>query len=100
MSKEIEIESYLQRGFIRGMDINKKQENMYIKNIYNFNDRKCEESRTIYPAWKLRDLEQNRWIEHNYKGYNTYIDNKNLFHLQTRNIERDHFVPSYPKINM
>ena len=54
-----------------------------------------EESRATHPAWMYRDLEQSKWET---PLLNPQINLEKPFteNVQTRILEKDHFVPTVP----
>ena len=71
----------------------------YSKNIYKNNlEMITDESRTTYPAWQLRDLEQNNW---NYLHKNPQNHTEITFanNLSSRIIEKDNYKREFPCIN-
>ena len=72
-----------------------KQVQTYSNNYASTNKVLTDQSRTTHPSWLYRDLEQN----HMYPLLNNPQENVcKHFHnnLNTRLLERDSFVPSYP----
>jgi hypothetical protein len=57
-----------------------------------------EESRASHPAWMYRDCEQTRW---EYPWINPQDNTECPFNwnIQTRILEKDHFVPRYPNVS-
>lgn len=97
MNRNIDVESYLKKSMIRGTyhTQNNNMVNYKQVNITNINDRYSEQSRTIKPAWEIRNLEINRWEPQLYNPQeNVLIPFQNS--LQTRIIERDNYIPNYP----
>lgn len=98
----VDIESYLRKSLIRGMSVDNLSNNFKTDQIrYNpkgvWGLQSPEETRTIQPAWEIRDLEQNRWDPQIYNPQeNVHIPFPNQ--LQTRIIERDNFKPTYPTL--
>jgi len=57
-----------------------------------------DESRASHPAWMYRDCEQTRW---EYPWINPQDNTECPFNwnIQTRILEKDHFVPRYPNVS-
>ena len=57
-----------------------------------------DQSRTMNPAWELRDLEKDNWdhLHHNPQNHTEMIFANNI---STRINEKDNFEPKYPCIN-
>lgn len=56
-----------------------------------------DESRATHPAWMYRECEQPRW-EHPWINPQDNTECKFNWNIQTRILEKDHFVPRYPNV--
>jgi len=56
-----------------------------------------EESRASHPAWMYKDLEQSRW-EAPFLNPLNGLEKKFHENIQTRILEKDHFVPTIPVV--
>lgn len=57
-----------------------------------------DESRATHPAWMYKDLEQNRW-ESPYLNPLNGLEKGFNENIQTRILEKDHFIPRIPVVN-
>lgn len=57
-----------------------------------------DESRTMMPAWEIRDLEANRW---NFLHINPQENTERSFenNISSRLLEKDNYIPELPNIN-
>ena len=93
------------RGLTRKLNHDIPELNEYIKYmsnsspyIYGKSAPFIDESRATHPAWMYRDCEQCRW-EYPWINPQANIECKFNTNVQTRILEKDHFVPRYPNVS-
>ena len=92
------------RGLTRKINRDCVKQNNYLNhaalaepNTYRNADPYVEESRASHPAWTFRDLEQSRW-ETPFLNPQANLEKKFHSNIQTRILEKDHFIPSIPVV--
>lgn len=68
------------------------------QNKYRNENPTTEESRASHPGWMYRGIEQPRW-EVPYLNPQNSLEKNFSHNLQTRILEKDHFVPTIPVVN-
>ena len=91
----------LSRKYNRDLiDINDHKKNGITLQPYNWGITKpyTDESRATHPAWQFRDIQNDRW-EFPILNPQQGLEKRFNENIQTRILEKDYFVPTYPNVN-